>query len=109
MLGKAAIERLVDAPQLVNGKVWGDRGLTSKTNTALLEKRGIGNGLCPRNVSELADKLANREGFREGLKRRAATEGRIGIFKNVFPGRRLLAKGFEHRQLVGGIEHVGEK
>jgi len=34
----------------------------------MLEKRGIGNGLCPRNVSELAEKTTNKEGFREGLK-----------------------------------------
>jgi hypothetical protein len=99
---KPAIERLVDRQQLAIGKVWGDRGLASKPNTALLEKLGIGNGLCPRNVSELADKLANQQGFCEGLKRRAATEGRIGIFKNVFLGRRLLAKGFEHRPLAVG-------
>ena len=101
-LVKPAIERLVDSQQLAIGNVWGDRGLASKPNTALLEKRGIGNGLCPRNVSELADKLTHQQGFREGLKRRAATEGRIGIFKNVFLGRRLLAKGFEHRQLAVG-------
>jgi hypothetical protein len=66
----------------------------------MLDKRGIGNGLCPRNVIELTDKLATREGFREGLERRAATEGRIGIFKNVFLGRPLLAKGFGHRELA---------
>lgn len=101
-LVKPAIERLVDAQQLAIGNIWGDRGLASKPNTGMLEKRGIGNGLCPRNVSELADKLSNQQGFREGLKRRAATEGRIGIFKNVFLGRRLLAKGFEHRQLAVG-------
>ena len=101
-LVKPAIERLVDQQQLAIGNVWGDRGLASKSNTGLLEKRGIGNGLCPRNVSELADKLTNQQGFREGLKRRAATEGRIGIFKNVFLGRQLLAKGFEHRQLAVG-------
>jgi hypothetical protein len=99
---KPAIERLIDTQQLAIGTVWGDRGLASKPNTALLEKRGIGNGLCPRKVGELADKLANQQGFREGLKRRAATEGRIGIFKNVFLGRRLLAKGFKHRQLAVG-------
>jgi hypothetical protein len=101
-LVKPAIERLVDRQQLAIVNVWGDRGLASKANTALLGKRDIGNGLCPRSVSELADKLANQEGFREGLKRRAATEGRIGIFKNVFLGRRLLVKGFEHRQLAVG-------
>jgi hypothetical protein len=99
-LVKPAIERLVDTQELDIGNAWGDRGLASKPNTAMLEKRGIGNGLCPRNVSELADKLGNQEGFREGLKRRAATEGRIGIFKNVFLGRPMLAKGFEHRKLA---------
>jgi len=97
---KPALERLVDRQQLAIANVWGDRGLASKPNTALLAERGIGNGLCPRNVSELADKLVNQEGFREGLKRRGATEGRIGIFKNVFLGGRLLAKGFDHRQLA---------
>ncbi len=56
----------------------------------------------PRNVAELAEKLTNGNGFREGLKRRAATEGRIGIFKNVFLGRPLLAKGFGHRELAVG-------
>lgn len=99
---KPAIERLVDRQQLFISNVWGDRGLASKPNAMMLEKRDMGNGLCPRNVSELADKLTHQEGFREGLKRRAATEGRIGIFKNVFLGRPLLAKGFEHRQLAVG-------
>jgi hypothetical protein len=101
-LVKPAIERLIDQQQHPVAKVWGDRGLASKPNATLLEKRGIGNGLCPRNVIELAEKLNNEEGYREGLKRRAATEGRIGIFKNVFLGRPLLAKGFEHRELAVG-------
>lgn len=100
ILIKPALERLVGQQQLPISNVWGDRGLASKPNTALLEKRGICNGLCPRNVSELAEKLTNEKGFREGLKRRAATEGRIGIFKNAFLGRLLLAKGFEHRELA---------
>jgi hypothetical protein len=41
----------------------------------MLESRGIGNGLCPRAVSELADKLANDDGFREGLKQSAPSAG----------------------------------
>jgi hypothetical protein len=39
-------------------------------------------------------------GFRQGIKRRAGTEARIGIFRNVFCGRPLLAKGFKHRELA---------
>ena len=60
---KPAIEGLVDVPQLTIGNIWGDRGLTSKSNFIMLEKRSIGNGLCPRNVSELADKLSNNKTF----------------------------------------------
>ena len=56
----------------------------------MLERRKIGDGFCPRNVAELSNRLATEEGFRAGLKRRAATEARIGIFKNVFLGRPLL-------------------
>ena len=47
-------------------------------------------------------RVANEHGFRQGLKRRAGTEARIGIFKNVFLGRPLLAKGFGHRELAVG-------
>ena len=68
----------------------------------MLDRREIGNGLCPRDVTELSNQLATEEGFREGLKRRVGTEARIGIFKNVFLGRPLLAKGFKHRELAVG-------
>lgn len=64
----------------------GTRGLASKVNSAMTELRKIGDGFCPRDVTESSDRLTNKEGFREGLKRRAGTETRIGILKNVFPG-----------------------
>jgi hypothetical protein len=54
------------------------------------------------DLSEAQAKLINQEGFREGLKRRTGTEGRIGVFKNEFLGRPLLAKAFEHRKLAVG-------
>lgn len=99
-LAKPALERLLDDQELAVKQVWGDRGLTSKVNSAMLERRKIGDGFCPRDVTELSDRLTHEEGFREGLKRRAGTEARIGIFKNVFLGRPLLAKGFKHRELA---------
>jgi hypothetical protein len=34
-----------------------------KANMTMLEMRGIGKGLCPRDPKELADKLVNQEGF----------------------------------------------
>ena len=101
-LAKPALKRLVDDQGLEVKQVWGDRGLTSQVNSAMLERRKIGDGFCPRDVSELSDRLANEPGFRQGLKRRAGTEARIGIFKNVFLGRPLLARGFKHRELAVG-------
>jgi hypothetical protein len=97
-----AIHRLVDVQHLEIKCAWGDRGLTSKDNVLMLEERGIRSGLCPRDVAELSQRLDGEQGFREGLKRRAGTEARIGIFKNVFLGRPLPAKGFVHRQLAVG-------
>ena len=39
------------------------------------------------------------ERFMEMQRRRAQTEGRIGIFKNGFLGRPMRAKGFGHREI----------
>lgn len=97
-----ALKRLAGDRKLDIESVWGDRGLAAKPNTAMLEKLGIRDGLCPRDVRVLAAKLARGDGFREGLKRRAGTEARIGIFKNVFLGRPLLSKGFAHREIAVG-------
>lgn len=99
-LVKPAIQRLVDAQGLDLKHAWGDRGLFSKANKEMLKKLGIGSGLCPRDVAELAGRLEKEKGFREGLRRRAGTEARIGIFKNVFLGGTPQAKGFEHRELA---------
>ena len=101
-LVKPAIQRLVDSQGLDLKHAWGDRGLFSKANKEMLDERGIRSGLCPRDVAELADRLENETGFREGLKRRAGTEARIGIFKNVFLGSPPQAKGFAHRELAVG-------
>ncbi len=70
-LANPALKRLVDDQKIAVKNVWGDRGLASKLNSAMLERREIRNGLCPRDVSELSDKLATEPDFREGLKRRA--------------------------------------
>ena len=99
---KPAILRMADAQGLDLKHAWGDRGLFSKANKEMLEERGIRSGLCPRDVAELAERLENETGFREGLKRRAGTEARIGIFKNVFLGSPPQAKGFAHRELAVG-------
>ncbi len=39
------------------------------------------------------------EKFRAAQKRRAQTEGRIGIFKNKFIGNKILRKGFDNKEM----------
>ena len=97
-----AIDRLVGDQNLAVGNVWGDRALHSAANDEFLKDQGIRSGLCPRNVSELADRLENEPGMREGLKRRAGTEARVSILIRDFMGKPARAKGFEHRELMVG-------
>ena len=74
-----------------------DRGVDSQENQQLLEREAVFSGMCPRNPHRMKQRLGEEE-FVALQKRRSQTEGRIGIFKNVFLGRPLRAKGFEHRK-----------
>ena len=73
-----------------------DRGFASQANSTYLHEEGIYDAICPKSVSELGDRLQEPR-FRELQKRRAGTEARIGIFKNVYSGRPLRSKGSNHR------------
>jgi len=78
--------------------VFSDRGFASKRNTAVLAADEIFDGLCPRDPKELGKKMKD-EVFAAGQKRRAQTEGRVAIIKNVFlDAGKPRAKGFAHRQ-----------
>lgn len=102
-----ADSRLVEASLLRVEKLKGspvlalitDKGFDSKANRALLESRGAFNGICPRNAQELAERMVSDEAFAAAQKRRAQTEGRIGVLKNKFL-KQLRAKGYEHRQMA---------
>ena len=74
-----------------------DRGFDSKGNRLWLEKHEIENALCPRSPQELKERMEDPT-FRKIQKRRAQTEARIGILKNIFLGRPMRSKGFEHRE-----------
>ncbi len=76
----------------------GDRGFYSESNRAFLKEQDIYNGLCPRSPKQLQERL-NEPRFLELQSRRSQTEGRIGIFKNVFLGKPLRSKGFLNKQL----------
>ena len=76
-----------------------DRGFESKASRRMLDKEGLFNGICPRDPKELARRMREDELFRVTLRRRAQTEARVAVLKNVFLGGTPRAKGFENRQL----------
>jgi hypothetical protein len=79
--------------------VGADRGFASAACHKWLEKEEITDAICPRSPQELTERMKGRK-FRSIQKRRAQTEGRIGILKNDFLGRPFRSKGFEHRELA---------
>lgn len=84
--------------QRVGGAVT-DRGFASAANSRALEEGGTFDGLCPRRPADLKRKMKGRK-FARLQRRRAQTEGRIGILKHGFLGRPMRAKGFDHRELA---------
>ena len=101
-----AVKRLGEEQGLPIKNVFGDRGLDSKENAQHLHEKSINNGLCPKNVHVLKERLAKEPELRKGLKRRAGTEARISIlFKNLMGSRnddKPRAKGIQHRQMMVG-------
>jgi IS5 family transposase len=88
-----SLDRLKALPHFKQMEVVaGDRGFATKDNAAVLKDKDLRNALCPKAPKELA--LRRRESeFRSLQTRRSQTEARIGIFKNVFTGNPILAKG----------------
>lgn len=80
-------------------RLFTDRGYNSPTNEDYLQEQSIYNGICPKDKERLQARKHSSI-FVHGQKRRAATEGRISIFKHIFTGNPMGCKGFEHRQLT---------
>jgi hypothetical protein len=97
-----AIKRLVEEQSLRIKSVCGDRGVHSDANEEMLKSRGIDSWLCPRDVTDLSERLKEEPEFREGLKRRAGIEARISIVIRKFMGTPARAKGFENREMMVG-------
>ena len=74
-----------------------DRGFDAEDVRIYIEDHKITNAVCPRSVSQLREKLED-ENFCVLQKRRAQTEGRVGIFKNAYLGKPLRSKGFQNRK-----------
>jgi hypothetical protein len=81
------------------GAVVTDRGFYSAANSRTLREGGTFDALCPRPPAILREKMKDDQ-FARLQRRRAQTEGRIGILKRNFLGRPMRAKGFEHRELA---------
>lgn len=77
--------------------VYGDRGTSSAANSKELEEMGVADYLGPRGIAAFREKM-QEETFAAGQKRRAQTEGRIGILKNCFLGSKLRAQGLDNRR-----------
>ena len=76
----------------------GDRGFDAQSSRDKLEEEEIINGICPRSVVQLQERLED-DNFRRLQTRRGSTEARISIFKNAYLGAPLRSKGFEHRKI----------
>jgi hypothetical protein len=96
-LMKDSLERMNHVFGRYPGAVGADRGFWSKDITDFLKDKKIYNGVCPK-PPEIMIENTKKSRFRNLQKRRAQTEGRIGILKNVFLGRPLRNKGFQHRE-----------
>lgn len=91
-------KRMKDAFGSVLKNLGADRGFHSQANQTALAKDGVYDGVCPRSPRELKERGHSWK-FKKLQRRRAQTEGRVAIIKNVFLGRPLRSKGFEHRAL----------
>lgn len=92
------INRLTDELEYDIKSMTGDRGCQTIPLNKQLNKKGIFNGLCPRSPLEFSERM-KEEKFRLCQKRRAQTEGRIGILKNAFLDGSLYERKFEDKEV----------
>ena len=90
-LMKESLERMGKWSLPVSAVV-ADRGFDSKAMGEELARRGMENGIAPKEPKRFAESWKG-EKFRRWHHRRAQTEARIGIFKNEFLVGPLLSKG----------------
>jgi len=93
---REGVERMVETTGGKLDAVWTDRGFDSEANVTFLESKGIKNGICPKSPEKLREKMSAPD-YAKGQRRRASTEGRIGIFQNHILGGLLRTKGFANR------------
>lgn len=76
-----------------------DRGFSAKNNDVFCQSNNIYNAICPKNITQLQDKLSDPI-FISLQTRRSQTEGRIGVFKNVFLGKPLRSRITNYKRIA---------
>lgn len=94
-----SVTRMTETYNLNIKSLTGDRGCQSEKNDKFLAAKNIYSALCPRSPLELAEKMQDTK-FRKFQKRRAQTEGRIGILKNNFIGGDLCERTFDDKEIT---------
>lgn len=81
-----------------------DRGFCSQPNIRWLKQEKLRDGICRKDPGELRERMSD-PWCAAAQRRRGCTEGRIGLFKNVFLGGVMREKGFEirNRSLIWSI------
>ena len=74
-----------------------DRGFSSKENDALLKGKNIYNAICSKSPRQFQEQCSTPR-FLSLQTRRAQTEARIGLFKNVFLGKPLRSRITENKR-----------
>ena len=96
-LVKVSVERIKDCLGQYPESYVTDRGFASKRNASCLREKGIRDGMCSRDPMELRERMKD-QWYKDAQKRRGSTEGRIGVFKNVFLRKVMREKGFDNRE-----------
>lgn len=94
-----SLERVIAGLGKAVGGVGADRGFSSAINDQGLKDAGIFNAVCPRSPKKLKERMREKR-FGRMQRRRAQTEGRIGLLKQNFFSRAVRAKGFANRELA---------
>lgn len=96
---KPSLERFKTVFGEFPSRVGADRGFACKANHQYLEQNNIVDAICPKDPRNLQQKMTVPL-FRRTQRRRAQTEGRIAVLKNVFLKQPFRSKGFTHREMA---------
>src|SRR6266496_4176942 len=93
------LQQLPQARRQARERILAGRQFDNLDNRQGMADDGIYNGVCPRSPKALKARMRSPK-FRKLQRRRAQTEARIGIIKNIFLRGRPRCKGFINRKLT---------